>query len=158
MSRAASPSNAVAKAVTAPTSSTALSAVSLPSNSGDRRATMKMPAVTMVAAWIIAEIGVGPSIESGSHTCSGTCADLPMAPRNSSRQASVSRSTPGNGEGAAASASARANTAAYSRLPAPASSAAMPSRKPKSPRRLTRKALRLAAWAEPRVYQKPISR
>ena len=40
------------------------------------RATMKMPAVTIVAAWISAEIGVGPSIESGSHTCSGTCADL----------------------------------------------------------------------------------
>jgi hypothetical protein len=41
------------------------------------RATMKMPAVTMVAAWINAEIGVGPSIESGSHTCSGTCATCP---------------------------------------------------------------------------------
>ncbi len=46
------------------------------SNSGDMRATMKMPAVTMVAAWISAEIGVGPSIESGSQTCSGNCADL----------------------------------------------------------------------------------
>jgi len=47
---------------------------------------MKMPAVTMVAAWISAEIGVGPSIESGSQTCSGTCALLPMAPTNSNRQ------------------------------------------------------------------------
>ena len=46
------------------------------SNSGDMRDTMKMPAVTMVAAWISAEIGVGPSIESGSQTCSGTCADF----------------------------------------------------------------------------------
>ena len=54
--------------------------MSLISNSGDMRATMKMPAVTIVAAWISAEIGVGPSIESGSHTCSGTCADLPIAP------------------------------------------------------------------------------
>ena len=53
------------------------------------RATMKMPAVTMVAAWISAEIGVGPSIESGSHTCSGTCADLPIAPTNRHRQISV---------------------------------------------------------------------
>ena len=50
------------------------------------RATMKMPAVTMVAAWISAEIGVGPSMESGSQTCSGTCADLPMAPMNSRMQ------------------------------------------------------------------------
>jgi hypothetical protein len=33
---------------------------------GDRRATMKTPAVTMVAAWMSAETGVGPSIASGS--------------------------------------------------------------------------------------------
>jgi hypothetical protein len=52
----------------------------------DIRATMKIPAVTMVAAWISAEIGVGPSIESGNQTCSGTCADFPMAPTNSSKQ------------------------------------------------------------------------
>ena len=62
------------------------SACSEYSNSGDMRATMKMPAVTIVAAWISAEIGVGPSIESGSHTCSGTCADLPMAPMNRQMQ------------------------------------------------------------------------
>ena len=60
------------------------------SNSGDMRATMKMPAVTIVAAWINAEIGVGPSIESGSHTCSGTCADLPIAPMNRQMHANVS--------------------------------------------------------------------
>ena len=53
------------------------------------RATMKMPAVTMVAAWISAEIGVGPSIESGSQTCSGNCALLPIAPMNSRMQISV---------------------------------------------------------------------
>ena len=73
-------------AVVAPMNSTKLSASSEHSNSGDMRATMKMPAVTMVAAWISAEIGVGPSIESGSHTCSGTCADLPMAPMNRQMQ------------------------------------------------------------------------
>ena len=48
-----------------------------------------MPAVTMVAAWIRAEIGVGPSMESGSHTCSGTWADLPMAPMNRQIQVTV---------------------------------------------------------------------
>ena len=32
------------------------------------RATMYTPAVTMVAAWISAETGVGPSIASGSQT------------------------------------------------------------------------------------------
>ena len=31
----------------------------------------------MVAAWISAEIGVGPGIASGSQVCSGNWADLP---------------------------------------------------------------------------------
>ena len=76
-------------AVVAPMTSTNDSAVSDSSNSGDMRATMKMPAVTIVAAWISAEIGVGPSIESGSHTCSGNCADLPIAPMNRQMQMTV---------------------------------------------------------------------
>ena len=85
-------------AVIAPITSTKLSAVSDSSNSGDMRATMKMPAVTMVAAWISAEIGVGPSIESGSHTCSGNCALLPIAPMNRQMQITVIsiQSVPGN--------------------------------------------------------------
>ena len=76
-------------AVIAPMTSTTDSAGFDSSNSGDMRATMKMPAVTMVAAWISAEIGVGPSIESGSQTCSGNCALLPIAPMNSRMQMSV---------------------------------------------------------------------
>ena len=64
-------------AVVAPITVTKASAVSDSSNSGLIRATMKMPAVTIVAAWISAEIGVGPSIESGSHTCSGTGRSCP---------------------------------------------------------------------------------
>ena len=84
-------------AVMAPITSTTFSAASDSSNSGDMRATMKMPAVTIVAAWISAEIGVGPSIESGSQTCSGNCALLPMAPMNRQMQATVSspQSVPG---------------------------------------------------------------
>ena len=64
------------------------------------RATMKMPAVTMVAAWISAEIGVGPSIESGSQTCSGNCALLPIAPMNRQMQMTVIsiQSVPGKRE------------------------------------------------------------
>ena len=49
----------------------------------DRRATRYTPAVTIVAAWISAETGVGPAIASGSQTCSGICADLPQAPMKS---------------------------------------------------------------------------
>src|SRR5881392_2144170 len=47
------------------------------------------PAVTMVAAWMRADTGVGPSMASGSHTYNGSCADLPTAPRNSRRQMAV---------------------------------------------------------------------
>src|ERR1700676_851608 len=89
MSLLTTPRQPMKNAVVAPTTSTKDSAVSEYSKSGDMRATMKMPAVTMVAAWISAEIGVGPSMESGSHTCSGTCADLPMAPMNKHMQVKV---------------------------------------------------------------------
>ena len=85
-------------AVIAPITITNDSAVSDSSNSGDILVTMKMPAVTMVAAWISAEIGVGPSIESGSQTCRGNWALLPIAPMNKQMQVTVSsdHSTPGN--------------------------------------------------------------
>src|SRR6266851_10380510 len=83
------PSSPMKNAVVDPMISTTDNAVSDSSNSGDMRATMNMPAVTMVAAWINAEIGVGPSMESGNHTCSGTCADLPMAPMKRQMQVNV---------------------------------------------------------------------
>ena len=79
-------------AVVAPMKVTKVCAVGASSNSGDSRATMNTPAVTMVAAWISAETGVGPSIASGSQVCSRNCADLPIAPMNSSRQITVSAS------------------------------------------------------------------
>src|SRR5271170_1297046 len=84
------PRSPMKNAVVAPMINTVDSAVSDSSNNGDIRATMKIPAVTMVAAWIRAEIGVGPSIESGSHTCNGNCADLPMAPINRQMQITLS--------------------------------------------------------------------
>ena len=46
--------------------------------------------MTIVAAWMRAQTGVGPSIASGSQVCSGTCADLANAPTVSSRQAATS--------------------------------------------------------------------
>ena len=41
----------------------------------------------MVAAWIRALIGVGPSMASGSQVWSGSCADLATAPTRRSRHA-----------------------------------------------------------------------
>jgi len=48
--------------------------------------TKKTPAVTIVAACIKADTGVGPSIASGSHICKPNCADLPIAPTNKKKQ------------------------------------------------------------------------
>ncbi len=36
--------------------------------------------MTIVAAWMRALTGVGPSIASGNHVCSGSCADFATAP------------------------------------------------------------------------------
>jgi len=44
------------------------------------------PAVTIVAAWIKAETGVGPSIALGSQVCSPIWADFPTAPKKSNAQ------------------------------------------------------------------------
>jgi hypothetical protein len=41
-----------------------------------------------------AETGVGPSMASGSQTCNGSWADLPVAPRKRRRQMSVTVPVP----------------------------------------------------------------
>ena len=43
----------------------------------------------MVAAWISALTGVGPSIASGNQVYKGNCADLPIAPTNKQREMAV---------------------------------------------------------------------
>src|SRR3546814_5460826 len=60
---------AAKKQVAAPMNITTPCATSDVSNIGDRRQTMNTPAVTIVAAWISADTGVGPSIASGSQVC-----------------------------------------------------------------------------------------
>ena len=130
------------------------------SKSGDRRATMKTPAVTMVAAWIKAETGVGPSIASGSQVWSRNCADLPIAPMNSSRQVIVIASTsrPKTWIVLCARPGAAAKIVIEGDRIGQQKTRKMPSAKPKSPTRLTTKALIAAALAEGFSYQKPISR
>ncbi len=54
----------------------------------------------MVAAWMSALEGVGPSIAFASQVPRGSCADLPIAPHSNSRQMLVS--TPGDIESTAA--------------------------------------------------------
>ena len=55
----------------------------------------KVPAATMVAAWISADAGVGPSMASGSQSWKGNWADLPRMPRSSSTIATVRSASPG---------------------------------------------------------------
>ncbi len=76
----------------APKNITTACAVGASSNSGESRATMNTPAVTMVAAWINADTGVGPSMASGNQVCNRNWADLPIAPMNNNRHVSVSAS------------------------------------------------------------------
>src|SRR5213083_2189729 len=77
-------------AVTIPTTATTLRATAEASKMACDRTTRYTPAVTMVAAWMSADTGVGPSMASGSHTNSGSWADLPQAPRKSRRPMATS--------------------------------------------------------------------
>src|SRR6266568_1110522 len=83
------PMVAAKRAVSPPTHATISRESGAISKSLWQRATMYTPAVTMVAAWMRAETGVGPSMASGSQVWSRNCADLPMAPMNRSRQIRV---------------------------------------------------------------------
>src|SRR5579864_2134670 len=101
MSICATAMHAANTAVMAPTHATTVNAAVLPgtdtvlgSNSGNTRAIRNTPAATIVAAWINALTGVGPSIASGSQTCSGTWPDLPAAPQKISSEIPVEAAIP----------------------------------------------------------------
>jgi hypothetical protein len=66
MSHCLRPIVAAKSAVTAPTRATVRLATGESAKSALDRATRYTPAVTIVAAWISAETGVGPAIASGS--------------------------------------------------------------------------------------------
>ena len=75
---------AAIRSVTQPPIAPTSAAVGAHSNSTCMRAIRYTPAVTIVAAWISALTGVGPSIASGSQVWSGIWADLANAPTSSS--------------------------------------------------------------------------
>ncbi len=95
--------------------------------------------MTIVAAWISAETGVGPSIASGNHVCSGTCADFAAAPTKSPTQTAIKTPTGSVPAFAKMSANAIEPVAAYS-----AKTANMI---PTSPKTLITKAFLAAATA-----------
>src|SRR5205814_6575209 len=89
MSSLAQPMTQPISRVTAPTATTTLCAVGLASKIGWDRAMRYTPAVTIVAAWMSADTGVGPSIASGSQACNGNWPDFPHAPSRSSNPSAV---------------------------------------------------------------------
>src|ERR1043165_6954892 len=80
----------------APTHLTICNAASVIEKMGNNLATRYTPATTIVAAWINADTGVGPSIASGSQICKGNMADLPAPPMNTKVSAQVNTETPRN--------------------------------------------------------------
>src|ERR687890_1763562 len=90
MSSLAQPTTAPKTSVMAPTMTTTSRASGVRSKIGFDRTTRYTPAVTIVAAWMSADTGVGPAIASPSQDCSGNCADLPHAPSSSRRPIAVS--------------------------------------------------------------------
>src|SRR3954467_6707726 len=74
---------AAMNSVAQPTIAATLAAAGGASNSGHMREIRYTPAVTIVAAWIREETGVGPSMASASQVWNGICADLANAPTSS---------------------------------------------------------------------------
>ena len=103
------------------------------------RAIRYTPAVTMVAAWISADTGVGPAMASASQVCSGNWADLPTAPPSSIRVATHSQASP-----ATYCCCARTISSWMFRVPRLMNSRNMPIIRNTSPMRVTMKALSAA--------------
>ena len=130
-----------------PTMATVSWADGTASYSGSSRATRNTPAVTIVAAWISALTGLGPSIASGSQTCSGNCADLPIAPkkiRNALAVTTVLSRPPSV---------TSVRISVMSNVPVSAASKRMPMSSPTSPMRVVMNAFFAASAADRRSHQ-----
>ncbi|PQM46874.1 hypothetical protein C1Y40_02953 [Mycobacterium talmoniae] len=143
MSSFAQPTIAPNSRVTAPTNTTASRASADRSYSGPDRTIRYTPAVTMVAAWISADTGVGPSIASNNQAWIGTWADLAQAPTNISSPITVVIAV-------GPVSRAAANTPSNCRVPKLAKMANMASANPTSPTRLDTNAFLPAVAAEGR--------
>src|SRR5699024_1294342 len=75
--------------VNAPTAVTVSRATADTSKIGFALAMRYTPAVTIVAAWMSADTGVGPSIASGNQACRGNWPDLLTAPSSNNNPMAV---------------------------------------------------------------------
>ena len=101
--------------------------------------------MTIVAAWMRAETGVGPAIASGSQTKRGIWALLPVAPTKRARHANVISPPAAYVAGLAAAA---ANIFPKSTVPNIATQAKSPRRNPASPIRFMTNAFLPASAAK----------
>src|ERR1700737_3580692 len=136
--------------VTVPTTATASRASAVRPRIGLDRTSRYTPAVTMVAAWISADTGVGPSIASSSQDCSGTCAAFPHAPSSSSSPSAVATPLPPE--------CTEPNTPVNETVPNSVNISMTAMESPASPTRLTMNAFLAATAAEGLNCQNPISR
>jgi hypothetical protein len=113
----------------------------------------------MVAAWIRADTGVGPSMASGSHACKPIWADLPMAPTNKKKQihSKALKGTPKVIDSLIKKGTIT-NIVERSKVLKKKKVNSIPISKPKSPTRLKINAFRAALFACIRVNQKLISK
>src|SRR5712691_8699442 len=148
MSSLAQPMIAPHSSVTAPTTVIASRAVGDRARIGLDRTIRYTPAVTMVAAWISADTGVGPSIASSSQDCNGSWADLPQAPSSSSNPSAVTTPWP--------ALPAWPNTPVKDTEPNTANISMIASDSPASPTRFAMNAFLAATAAAGLNCQKPI--
>src|SRR3989442_11090758 len=140
-------------AVSAPTPATTALDTGAIANSRLQRATRYTPAVTMVAAWINAETGVGPAMASGNQVYRGICADLPVQPRNRNSVITVMVLPP-----ATSTVGAWAKRVTKSSDPVDQKIMNIATMNPKSPMRFMMNALRPALAFASSLNQKPISK
>ena len=106
--------------------------------------------MTIVAAWINAETGVGPAIASPSQDCNGNCADFPAAARRSIRPIATIAAC----EADSACSSIPLNVT----VPKTAKAIMIASESPTSPTRLATNAFFAAVAYSAFLFQKPIKR
>lgn len=150
MSSFAQPTIAPNRSVTAPTITTTSWASGEALKIAPDRVIRYTPAVTIVAAWMRAETGVGPSIASPSQDWSGTCADLPQAASSSIRPMPVSVPP--------LASSVDSRTGPKANVPKVVNISMIAIDRPMSPTRLTRNAFLAAVAALGLCCQKPMSR
>jgi len=145
MSSCTSASSPPKNSVMTPTMAMTAMTVADCARTGNRRASRNTPAVTIVAAWMSADTGVGPAMASGSHTCSGICPDFEMQPRKMSSVPSTIVEVESWPATAASIVSRKLNGVSV-RPNMPAERTMTPTMRPTSPNFVVRNALLAASW------------